>query len=186
MPFIILVAGIPASGKTTYSRHIASKLSAVLIGKDAIKSVLYEALQWDNSNRAVGQTHGKAASFVMYHIAEEIMKTGGNLVVESNFPPYSADVFRGLVEKYSYNAITVLCDADSEVLFKRYYERENTTERHDGLRGLRIDLEQFTEETRPLRDFCVGHKLIFDTTYLNGINYDAIDNEILKYLEVNS
>jgi len=183
MPFIILVAGIPASGKTTYSKHIASKLSVVLIGKDAIKSVLYEALQWDNSNRAVGQAHGKAASFVMYHIADEIMKTGGNLVVESNFPPYSADVFRGLAEKHGYSAITVLCDADSAVLFKRYYEREDTNERHDGLRGLRIDLEQFTKETQPLRDFCVGRKLILDTTNLNRIDYNTIDNEILKYLE---
>ena len=46
-PYIILIAGVPASGKTAYARHVAEKLHIPFIGKDNIKEKLYDSLQWD-------------------------------------------------------------------------------------------------------------------------------------------
>ena len=45
-PYIVIIAGIPASGKTTYARHISSKLHIPFIGKDAIKEKLYDVLRF--------------------------------------------------------------------------------------------------------------------------------------------
>ena len=50
-PYIIIIAGIPASGKTTYAQYIAERLHIPFIGKDAIKEKLYDILNYDTTKR---------------------------------------------------------------------------------------------------------------------------------------
>jgi dephospho-CoA kinase len=40
--FLILIAGVPASGKTRYALHLAEKLHIPVFCKDHIKEHLYE------------------------------------------------------------------------------------------------------------------------------------------------
>ena len=101
-PYITIIAGIPASGKTTYARHIAKQLHIPLIGKDAIKEKLYDVINYDTSKRENSQLYGAASYSVFFHISECLMEVDVSFVLESNFTSASADILIPLVEKYSY------------------------------------------------------------------------------------
>ncbi len=45
-PLVILVTGLPASGKTTVARQVARHLGLPVFGKDDFKEVLFDTLGW--------------------------------------------------------------------------------------------------------------------------------------------
>jgi predicted kinase len=185
-PYIIIIAGIPASGKTTYARHIAKQLNIPFIGKDAIKEKLYDVIKYDTSKRENSQFYGAASYSVFFHIAECLMAADVPFVFESNFTPSSADILSPLVEKFNYRALTVLFDADMAVLHKRFCERDVTDERHPGLASksnVFNDFETFNKGTLPLRDFCVGSKITVDTTDFSMVDYKKIDMCVKGFIE---
>lgn len=47
-PQVILVNGLPATGKTTLARRIATDLRLPLLAKDAIKETLFDTLGWSD------------------------------------------------------------------------------------------------------------------------------------------
>jgi len=184
-PYIILVAGIPASGKTTYARHIASKLGIPLICKDAIKEILYDSLKWDTSAHDNTKRYGAASYHVFYHVCESLMKAGVSFVAESNFIQMSVDKLLPIIKQHDYRPLTVLMDADLAVLHKRFYDRDKTDERHPGLvvtnDNSPKDFEGFCSDANQYRDFCVGDKIVVDTTDLANLSYERVDAEVLAF-----
>ena len=115
------------------------------------------------------------------------MKADVSFVLESNFSPTSADVLLPLVQQYHYQALTVLFDADIKVLHKRFCERDLTAERHPGLitKGADpVDFDTYSKGTLPLRDFCIGEKIIVDTTDFSKVDYDKINDLVLKKINI--
>jgi len=183
MPYVILVAGIPASGKTIYAQHISEKLNIPFIGKDAIKEKLHDVIKFDTSKRENSQLYGAASYSVFFHIAECLMKADVSFVFESNFSPASANVLLPIIQQYNYQALTVLFDADIKVLHKRFCERDVTDERHPGLVTKGTDLhnfDTFSKGTLPLRDFCIGEKITVDTTDFSTVDYNKIDDLVIS------
>ena len=184
-PYAIIVAGIPAAGKTTYAKHIASKLKIPLICKDAIKEKLYDVIHYDTSNRENSKLYGAASYAVFFHVAKCLMKAGVSFVLESNFIPSSADTLLPLIEEYKYSPLTVLFDAEIKTLHERFCKRDVTDERHPGLiskSNVFSDLEYFKNATLPLRDFCVGDKIVVDTTDFSKVDYGDVDRQIEKFI----
>lgn len=186
MPYIILVAGIPASGKTTYARHISEKLNIPFIGRDAVKEKLYDVLKYDTSKRENSQLYGMASYSVFCHIAECLMRADVSFVFETNFWPASVDILLPMVRQYNYRALTILFDADIKVLHKRFCERDITNERHPGLvaKGTSNlhNFDSFSKELLPHRDFCVGEKIIVDTTDFSKVDYDEINDLVMDFI----
>jgi len=185
-PYVIIVAGIPASGKTTYANHISTKLKIPFIGKDTIKEKLYDVIQFDTSKRENSQLYGAASYSVFFHITECLMKANVSFVLESNFIPSSADILLPLVNEYKYKPLTILFDAEIKTLHKRFCERDVTDERHPGLASksnVFVDLEYFQSATMSLRDFCVGDKLVVDTTDFSTVDYNEVDNHVINFIE---
>ena len=185
-PYIIAIAGIPASGKTVYGRHLAEKMNIPFISKDAIKEKLHDVLKFDNTARENSQLYGAASYSVFYHITECLMKTKISFILESNFHPMSVEKLSKLTEEYGYNAVTVLFDADIQVLHKRFVERDLTEERHPGLVSIIAvenslnDFEVFKTGTAPLREFCIGKKIVVDTTDFSKVSYEEVDKKVLE------
>ncbi|MCL1788187.1 MAG: ATP-binding protein [Defluviitaleaceae bacterium] len=183
--YVIMVAGIPASGKTTYGRHIAEKLSVPLISKDAIKETLYDAIHYDTAKRENSQIYGGASFAITFHMAGCLMRAGTSFVLEGNFTPASADILRPLVTAYEYLPLTVMFDAEMKTLHRRFCERENADERHPGLimrSGAFEDFDYFCNAVGSARDFSVGEKLLVDTTDFSAVNYDHIDRMVINYI----
>lgn len=84
-PMLILVAGLPASGKTTLANAIAASLGAVRINSDALREKLNLRGQYDEASK-------QKVYDAMLTLAEEALLAGSNLVVDSTF--YKEDLRR--------------------------------------------------------------------------------------------
>ena len=186
---LVLVAGLPAAGKTAYAAHLARVLGVPFFSKDAMKEHLHNALHYDPVSAEVSHLYGGAAYEVFYYAAEQVMYSGYPLILESNFPPDSAEILRGLLARYQYEPFTFLFDADIRVLHKRFVERDHTPERHAGLvskSGIYEDFEVFSQAVLPLRDFSVGGKgKRVDTTEFKKVSYPELDKIAEAFLKGN-
>jgi predicted kinase len=124
-PLLVVVTGMPASGKTTVARELAEQLELPLVTKDDIKELLYEALgvgdvEW--SRRL-----GSAAYSLIFAFARELLSVGRPVIVEANFfaGQHEADFLR----LPPHRLIQVHCHAPLELLTDRFAAR---SERHPG------------------------------------------------------
>lgn len=196
MSYIIILTGIPASGKTTFSKYLSKELGIPVISKDYIKEILYDDLGFQS--RAEKVKLGVASMNIMYGLAEESMKIGALVILENNFENSSKPKLIEIIKKYNYQVINIRFEGDITVIFDRFVKRDRSDERHIGhvtnlcyppvepfIRTTALTLEDFQNmiESRGIRDFDIGGDLIHvDTTDLNKIDYDDIINEVKKKL----
>jgi predicted kinase len=130
-PSLILVNGLPCTGKTTLARTLAARLGLPLFTKDQVKELLFETLGW--SDRAWSKQLGVASTAVLFSVVEAELAVGRSLVAESNFhPELDALRVRALQERHTFGIVQILCFADGPTLWERYQRRAAGQERHPG------------------------------------------------------
>lgn len=180
---LILVAGMPGSGKTSFAGFLADKLKIVFICKDRMKEILWETLQYDTNVRSESKKYGALAYAFSFHFCESIMKTGQSIVFESNFTQPRPEILHEMVKRYGYKVVTVLFGGDNKVIHRRFLKRDSTPDRHPGLvsNNYFSDYTVFTEATKPCRDFNYGDAVLkVDTTNFGAVSYEQITADILQ------
>lgn len=178
---LVIIAGMPASGKTTFANYLSESLRISLVCKDRLKELLWERIRYDGTLREESQKFGGVAYDLSFHFCEELMKSGAAFIFESNLGATCPPTLEKLVEHYSYKVITVLFDGDVDVIHRRFVERDRTEERHPGLvSGTRFDsAEEFAKRTAPCRAFAYGdHMIRVDATDFSTVSYEKIIREI--------
>lgn len=131
-PYLILVTGLPASGKSTLARELARLLRAPLIGKDMIKEPLLDVLGGADGGHSRLLS---AASFaVLFSVARELLARGLSLIVEGNFRPGEHE--RALLDALppGIAILQVLCRVPESERIERLQRRATDTGRHAGHR----------------------------------------------------
>ena len=108
--YCILVAGVPASGKTTMARFLADALGVPMFSKDAIKETLYDTIGF--SSRAEKVKLGEAAFAVMLKAADECLARGLPVILENNFETATNPGLRDMLARRGCPALTVLLTGD--------------------------------------------------------------------------
>ncbi len=130
-PLVIVVNGLPATGKTTLARQLADDLRMPLLAKDDIKETLFETLGW--SDRAWSRRLGTATMALLYLLLEEQLRAGKPCIVECNFyPDRDGERFRALQQTHPFTPFQILCVADGPTLYERYCQRARSADRHPG------------------------------------------------------
>ena len=195
--YCILVTGIPAAGKSTMAVLLGEQLGLPVISKDIIKEVMYDDVGFQSREEKVKL--GTASMNIMYYIAEQLMKTNQPFILENNFETISREPLLGILERYSYTAITIALTGDYSIIYKRFVERNNSMNRHRGHvvndtypeknphRTIdSISYEDFVRgvENRGMDSFVAnGPRVIIDTTDFSKISIKHLLFKIKKYIE---
>jgi predicted kinase len=172
-PLLVLVTGLPCTGKTSLARQVAAGLGFPLIYKDGIKEILFDHL--GRSDRAWSKTLSNVTYQIMLHLIEAFVTAGASLLVEANFPAGTWNPqIRMLADRCDFSTFEVLCVTDGPVLLDRFQSRGATGSRHPGhLDQLVIcEMEDLVRQGATGRLDLGGGFLQVDTT-----NFDQLDIE---------
>lgn len=191
--YCILIAGMPASGKSSFAHWLNVNSHLPYMSKDEIKELLFDEIGF--SSRAEKVALGVAAEKILYSFAENQMKANLPFILENNFDDSSRDGITKLLRRYGYTPLTVLFDGDTRVLYERFLERDQSPHRHRGHvvntcypeQGERqpyipMSFEAFENgmEKRGFRRFEAGGKVIsVDSTDFRQVDYQKIYDEIV-------
>ena len=130
-PWVLIITGPPASGKSTLGRQLAHRLGVALLSKDLFKEVLFDELGW--SDREWSRRLGSASIALLCRSALALLEADQSVALEANFyPEWDTDKLRGLAETSRCRFVQVVCTASPRTLVERYRNRGLTGERHPG------------------------------------------------------
>ena len=129
---LVLVTGMPASGKTTLARSLADRHGLALIAKDAIKEPLMDVLGSDPSR---SRTLSDAAFAVMFRLAKQLLEAGVDVILEGNFRSSEHEAPL-LALRRATPVLQLLCTVPEEQRQARMIARADDPGRHPGHRDV--------------------------------------------------
>lgn len=182
-PWIIIVTGRPASGKSTLAKWLGERLRLPVISKDDVKEILFDALGW--SDREWSKELGRTSVELMFHFAEKLLETRHSLILDNAFhSDLASHRFRSLKQKHGAESLQIVCAAPAEILHERFRDRALNCPRHPG----HVDLQSLDEYKRSLQSsppltLDVGGEVIeVDTTDFTNIEHEKILARIYSLL----
>lgn len=130
MPILVIVSGVPGTGKSTLTRYLRQVLGWPAFNLDPIKEILFDASTLPVTALTPPMSHqlGTMAEAAMVAMATEVIHAGRPCIVESFFRPEAAGALRHVVAVS--NARQVHCVTPAAVSIARYRERFERGERH--------------------------------------------------------
>ena len=178
-PTLLLVHGLPASGKTTMAKWLAKQLGWPAIYKDEVKEILFDTLGY--SDRAWSRVLGVATIEVLYYVVEMQLAAGVSCLAECNFKPaLAAPRFNAMLAQADARCIQVVCRVDGLVRLQRFQARA----RHPGHADLEVTDAMVAEwQAESLAPLDVPGPLIeVDTTDLARVDYAAVLRQVRAHL----
>jgi predicted kinase len=158
LPLLVVVTGMPASGKTTVAEGLARRLRLPLIAKDEIKESLYESLGADGVDSS-GRL-GAAAYELIFALARTMVASGVSVIVEANFFRDQENEFAALPP---HRLMQIHCEAPLPILLERYAKRSRPPGHHDAEKIKELPARFESGVHSPLR--LDGELIQLDTTH---------------------
>ena len=165
---LILIAGLPATGKSRFASYLQQRLNIPLLCKDSIKEILFDTIGFQSHDEKTKLNHAALESLY-----------------------YALPGLEQMIAAYGCEPITIFFGGDERVIYRRYVERNADPTRHRGhvlstcypekdnigVIPEPISLQEFQESFRKrgMSVFRIGEKRIdVDTTDFSKVDYDAI------------
>ncbi|MCG0049739.1 AAA family ATPase (plasmid) [Priestia aryabhattai] len=200
---LILLAGLPGTGKTYLSNIIKKELGTFyMLSQDELKEHYCEVYGYNNLEEK--KEIEKITWQKYYEIMDQLMQIGSNVMSDYPFSQKQKPKIEQLAERYSYNVITIRLIADLDLLFERQKKRDLDPERHlshivtsykkgdyladrskaDNL----LTYEEFIKRctTRGYNTFELGKLYELDVTDYSKVNYSKLLEDIMLWNENNS
>lgn len=174
-PLLLVISGMPATGKTTLGRRLAADLGLPFFSKDALKETLFDAL--GAADLTWSRRMGVTSFALLRHITETLLAARQSLAVEANFlAEYDAPFYQSVVMRHGARVAQVWLTAEPATIVSRFERRAASDERHPGhvelahLNEMRPALLRTDDAPLPL----AGPLLTVDTTDFATVAYDAL------------
>jgi predicted kinase len=159
-PFILIVTGLPASGKTTLARALADRYSAPLISKDLIKEPLLDVL--GACDAAASRLLSDASFRVLAAAAVELARAGSSCVLEGNFRSGQHEPLLTAACERARIVVQVLCRVEESVRLERLRSRAADASRHPGHRDAEQALAAYGDRSADVFLELPGERLVCD------------------------
>ena len=193
---VIVIAGMPASGKSTFAIKLGKALNLPIIEKDAIKEELFDVIGFKQYSEK--RLLDVAATAVLIRCVDGFLSTGQSIIVVNNFRNTVQQQVQDIIDRYDCQCVTVFFGGDAEKFYARYVERDNKHLRHLGhvlqdryppAEGDSLDYEMTREEFADkfeklgMADFKIsGPRIEVDATYPEKIDVEDLINKIRQTL----
>lgn len=147
---IIILAGLPATGKSTFAEKMHKHFGYPVLEKDRIKESLFDTIGF--TCYAEKRQLDVAANAVLIGIMRSLISAGCSMIVDNNFDQTSAEELGKLLEESGADCTTVFFSGDPQILYERYFERDYNGRRHPG---------HALQDHYPLHE---GETVVFDMT----------------------
>ena len=176
---IIIIEGYLASGKSTFALQLAKAINVPYLIKDTFKIALCESISV--ANRGDSSRFSTVTFDAMMYVTERMLEAGYPIIIEGNFVPAGVKKtdesmrIKHLICKYGYTSLTFKFMGDTQVLYKRFIEREESPERGQvNTMGFKPSCDDFDKWCHNLDAFNVGGDIVkVDTTDFNAINLNS-------------
>ncbi|HYI25619.1 MAG TPA: AAA family ATPase [Thermomicrobiales bacterium] len=131
LPTLVIVSGLPATGKSTLAEELRDGLGWPTFSKDGFKELLYDAVDRGDEpfTREDSSRIGAQSMELLFAVAQEVLAAGLPCILEANFDPRRAqDDFAPLLDLS--DARQVQCTIPDDLMLQRYRERAEAGERH--------------------------------------------------------
>ena len=178
---MILVSGIPATGKTTFAKWLSGKLRVPHVCYDNILAKTLEtAKRCCDEEEQIRNYFGEFPYEFLWFCIEEVMKSSSIVIVDYHFTDMMKQKLDEVTEKYQYDTITVHMDCPAKLAYERWVERNKL----DSMRP-NISLEQFINGTKQNKDFRYGSHFVYvDASDYSLLSYEDIFNQVRELVEV--
>lgn len=173
VPLLVVVTGMPSSGKSTVAEGLAGRLALPLVAKDEIKESLYASIGAESV--AASARLGAAAYALIFDLARAMLASGVSLIVEANFFRDQEPAFAALPE---HQLAQVHCQAPLAVLLDRYANRSRHAGHHDAEKIKELPARFESGAHSPLR--LRGELVQLDTT--GAVDLDALAARLRELL----
>ena len=175
---IIIIEGYLASGKSTFALQLSKSINVPYFVKDTFKTAICNNISI--ADRKESSLFSAVTFNAMMYVAERFFETGSPIIMEGNFVPAGvkqvdeAGVIKQLIDKYGYTPLTFKFIGDTQILYKRFMDREKTVERGQANKiGQDVSYDTFDRWCHNFDSFNVGGKIIqVDTTDFAEVNFD--------------
>jgi predicted kinase len=172
-PLLIIVNGLPGTGKTTLAKRLAADIPLPVFSRDGLYETLYDALA--RQSNANPSSVAPAMYTLLYYIAGTLLAADQSLIVEGFFgrPQLRTAELLQLQRTSDFEPLQILCKADGKVLLERFHARMGSGERHAGHQDIEwIEQNQQRLLQGNLTPLALGGQLIeIDTTTPHSFDY---------------
>jgi predicted kinase len=181
-PKMILVTGLPASGKSWLANELSKALRTPQITKDGLKVAMLKEL--GVRDRAWDVQIGTAAIKIQMQLAIEFLQKGIPIILESNFKQeFDAPLILEVIKKTSCDCLQIVCSANGDVLVDRYVKRTSSSDRPKELNAV-ADIEIYgpilKKGYEPLK--LPGQLMTVDTNNFEEVDLSTLTSSIAKFL----
>ncbi|HEX8389921.1 MAG TPA: AAA family ATPase [Candidatus Saccharimonadales bacterium] len=171
---LIIVNGLPATGKTLLSSQLSKSLDIPKIGKDDIKEFLFDKL--GVRDREWSRSLGMASNDILYQLTDTLLSRDESLIVENAFEyQFAKPKFEKLIDKYNPEVYEIYCLTDKDVRRKRFVDRNESGERHVGHNDVFNYVSEDEAEPQEKYDILqVGQLIKVDTTDFSTVFIESI------------
>ncbi len=194
---LLIVAGMPAAGKSTIAKKIGAALGFPILEKDEVKEELFDTLGY--ADRTEKRRLDLASNAVLMRNAEGLLKSGCNLILVNNFPKAMEETVQKMIDRCGCKCAMVFLGGDNDVFYHRYVKRDQMHLRHIGHSfihryppqpgddlNISMTREDFAEifEKNGMAEFQLnGPRIDVDATYPEKIDVENLIDEICRALE---
>lgn len=127
---LIILAGMPATGKSTLAKKLQAHFGFPILEKDGLKETLFDTIGFEGY--PAKRQLDVAANALLLQMMRTLIKADVSMIVDNNFDEESAEKLRQLIAEYTPNVATIFLSGDPQVLYERYVARDSAGLRHLG------------------------------------------------------
>ena len=191
---VIIIAGMPASGKSTVAKKLGTDFGYPILEKDDLKEAFFDTVGFECY--AEKRRLDLAAAAVLLRAADAMLKAGTSLIIVNNFRTDMEEAVQNMLDSNQCICVTVFFTGNADIFYKRYVERDLAHARHLGhivqdhypphpgdCTDYAMTREEFAEKFEKLgmADFRInGKRIEVDATNPEQIDVSGLIDEIKK------